>query len=156
MATHAIEKTEGWSLWKFAVGGAITGISAGIANIFYVIIYSLVASDSGTYGVDTMSVTIFSFLPVLLSAFVYYGLYSINHQTGTRNFIILGFILLVASLYGPFNPDSISNILDGFNFKESLMLDGTITYFLLPMHLIAGFMALYVLPKFVTAGNRAE
>jgi hypothetical protein len=151
MATHVLEKTETFSLWKFAVGGVIAGILAGIVNNLFIVLFPFITPYQPTPGIDTMSVTIFSFLPVLAASLIYFGLYSINSLKGTRNYIILGIGVLMLSFYGPLFPESIMAFIESMNIDYSFITTEGFAYFLIPMHLITAFMALYVVPKFVTA-----
>ena len=153
MATHVLEKTETFSLWKFAVGGVIAGILAGIVNNLFIVLFPFITPYQPTPGIDTMSVTIFSFLPVLAASLVYYGIYSMNPLKGTRNYIILGITILVLSFYGPLFPDSIMSFIDAMDIDYSFITTEGFAYFLIPMHLITAFMALYIVPRFVNASD---
>jgi len=153
MATHVLEKTETLSLWKFAVGGVIAGILAGIINNLFIVLFPFITPYQPVPGIDTMSVTIFSFLPVLAASLVYYGLYSMSPAKGTRNYIAMGITILILSFYGPLFPNSIVALIDTMNVDYTFITNEGFAYFLIPLHIITAFMALYVVPKFVTASD---
>ncbi len=155
MATHVLQKTETFSLWKFAVGGVIAGILAGIVNNLFIVLFPFITPYQPTPGIDTMSVTIFSFLPVLAASIVYYGLYSMNPSKGTRNYILLGTLLLLASFYGPLYPESISSFITAMDIDYTFATNEGFAYFLIPMHVITAFMALIIVPRFVTARDNS-
>ncbi len=151
MATQTLENTNSWSLWKFTIGGVIAGILSGIINNLYIVVFPLITPFEAPRGIDSMSVTILSFLPMLLAAFVYYAMYSFSQSTGTRNYIIMGITGLVLSMYGPLFPDSLNATLEAVGMSYSFQVTEGFAFFLIPMHLITAIMALYIIPKFVTS-----
>lgn len=149
MATHVLERSETFSVWKFTVGGVLAGIIAGIVNNLYIIVFPMITSYKAIPGIDSMSVTIFSFLPVLLASLVYFGIYSLNPSSGTRNYIILGIAGFLLSLYGPLFPESIAKLINTLGLEYAFTPTEGFAYFLIPLHVITALLALGFVPKFV-------
>jgi hypothetical protein len=137
-------KQESLSLWNFATGGVIAGLVAGV-NL-WIMIYPLVTSYKVPGGIDTMSVTIFSFFPMLIAGIVYYLFCLSGFKKGTKSYLIIGGIGLIASFYFPLFPETL-----GFIFTEGVPKGFAV--FTIPMHVFAGAMALILIPKFVKANH---
>jgi len=148
MATNTIQTKVGenalqFSLWKYSIAGVLAGLIAGIGNNLWILVYPFVSGLDAPPGVDAMSVSVFSFLPMLAAGFFYYFISMKNAARGTKIFVILGMIIFLSSLYGPFNPDQM-----GVLFKTGQVPDG-FALFTIPMHIIAALSALVFMPKFV-------
>lgn len=141
--TKAHENTIQYSLWKYSIAGVLAGLIAGIANNIWILIYPYVAGMDAPPGVDAMSVSVFSFLPMLLAGFFYYFISMKDASRGTKVFIALGVLAFLASLYGPFNPDQM-----GAFFQTGEVPSG-FALFTIPMHIIAALTALVFMPRFV-------
>lgn len=139
-------KQESLSLWNFATGGVIAGLVAGVLNNLWIMIYPLVTSYKVPGGIDTMSVTIFSFFPMLIAGIVYYLFCLSGFKKGTKSYLIIGGIGLIASFYFPLFPETL-----GFIFTEGVPKGFAV--FTIPMHVFAGAMALILIPKFVKANH---
>ncbi len=148
MATNTIQtKAEAhtlqFSLWKYSIAGVLAGLIAGIANNVWILIYPFVSGMDAPPGVDAMSVSVFSFLPMLLAGFFYYFISMKNASRGTKIFIGLGIVAFLASLYGPLNPDQLGALFQAGEVPAGFAL------FTIPMHIIAALTALVFMPRFV-------
>lgn len=131
-----------YSLWKYAIAGAISGLATGFANNIWVFLYPYIFGLDEPPGIDAIAVSGASFIPVLVASFVFYFLTLKSVKKGTRLYIIGGVILFLASLYGPFNPAITGMYPDGI-VPENFAL------FTIPMHIIVAIGALILVPRFV-------
>jgi hypothetical protein len=146
MATETtIEQTndQDVSLWKFVMGGVLAGLITGIINNVWILAFPYVSGIESPGGINAMSVSVLSFVPVFLASLVYYGLSLKSIKKGTKIYLIIGIIGFLASLYGPLNPDVMTDLIGREIMKEGLAL------FALPMHVISAASAMLFLPKFV-------
>jgi phage shock protein PspC (stress-responsive transcriptional regulator) len=137
---------ESLSLWNFSTAGVIAGLVAGVLNNLWIMIYPLATSYKVPGGIDTMSVTIFSFFPMLVAGIVYYLICLSGFKKGTKIYLIAGGIFLLMSFYFPLFPETI-----GFIFPEGVPKG--FAALTIPMHIFAGAMALILIPKFVKANH---
>ena len=142
MAT-TIENTKGISLWKYSIAGVLAGLITGILNNIWIVVYSAMNDGYIPGNVDTDEVTALSFVPMLLASFVYYLISMRDLSKGTKIYIGIGSILFITSLYFPFFPEQ-----TGLFPVDEIPKDFAL--FTTPMHVIAAFLALYFIPRFVT------
>ena len=132
-----------YSLWKYAIAGAISGLATGFINNIWVFVYPYIFGLDEPPGIDAIAITGASFLPVLLASFIYYFLTLKSVNKGTRLYIIGGIVLFLASLYGPFNPEA-----TGLYPTDGIVPEN-FAIFTVPMHIIVALGALIMVPRFV-------
>ncbi len=148
MATETVQanteqSTLQFSIWKYSIAGVIAGLIAGIGNNLWILAYPIISGHDTPPGVDAMSVSVFSFIPMVIAGFFYYGISTKNAARGTRIFVSLGVLVFLASLYGPLNPEQMGPFFANGEVPEGFAL------FTIPMHIIAGAAAIFFMPKFV-------
>lgn len=143
------EAAEELSLWSFSLSGVIGGLGTGILNNIWIMAFPYIT----TYGeesipvIDSITVTILSFAPVFLAAFAYYFMCSKGIAKGTKIYVSLGIIVLLASLYFPLFPSTLEGYL-----PEEYMGDA-FAAFTIPMHIIATAFAVGIIPWFVKSNH---
>ena len=140
--THTEQTTLQFSIWKYSIAGVIAGLIAGIGNNLWILAYPFISGHDAPAGVDAMSVSVFSFIPMVIAGLFYYGISIKDAARGTRIFVGLGVLIFLASLYGPLNPEQLSSMLGG-EVPEGFAL------FTIPMHVIAAAAAVIFMPRFV-------
>lgn len=143
------EIKEELSLWSFSLAGIIGGLGAGILNNVWIMAFPYITTydEKSIPHIHTMSVTILSLAPIILASLVYYFLCFKGINKGTKIYISMGFLILLASLYVPLFPESVAE-----HLPTSLMGEA-FTFFTLPMHIIAAFFALVIIPWFVKTNH---
>ena len=121
---------------KTAKGGLIAGlIAAGLNNLS-----SLVARALGSVPppVFPIAVTVSSIFPLLIGAILYFLLVKFSAR-GHLIFVVIGVVFTLSSLYPTF---SMTEMPDGTPLGERF------TLLTVPMHLSAGALAVWGIPKF--------
>lgn len=115
--------------------GAITGVASAVLNI----IWNMVAQSLGSVPPPdfTMAVIMASIVPLLLGSVVYFLLVKYTAK-GKLIFWIVGGAFLLFSFGGPMQPQ----LPDGSPTPEGFAL------LTIPMHAIAGLLALWGIPRF--------
>ncbi len=116
-------------------GGLISGVVAAPLNLTW----NLIAPSLGSVPPPNfmIAVTVSSILPLLIGAVLYFLLVKYS-KNGKMIFLAVSAIFTLVSLYGPMQP---------------MMPDGTaapqgFALLTIPMHLIAGAVAMWGIPKF--------
>lgn len=138
MYTVSDDKAIGVPLNQFLIAGAWAGLTAAVINNIYSFIYTSVTGFSASGAVNIFTVTIASFIPLILAGLVYY-LLAKNTGKPTSYFIILSVVLTM--------------------FSERLRVFAIYVYeydvpvdfygLVLPMNFIAGTVAAIVIPLYM-------
>ena len=149
--TTTIPTTKGKSLWAYGTAGAVYGLGTGIINNLWILIFPYVTAyeiPKIPGLIDVISVSIFSFIGMLLAGFIYYSFTAKNMHTGTLMYRIFGVVALLISLAIPLQPSLVfpPEVLEIISANEMAFITFTV-----PMHFIVGIIAIYGLPKFVNS-----
>jgi hypothetical protein len=138
MHTVSDDKAIGVPLNQFLIGGAWAGLTAAVINNIYSFIYTSVSGFSASGAVNIFTVTLASFIPLMLAALVYY-LLATSTSKPTSYFVILSIILTM--------------------FSERLRVFAIYVYeydvpvdfygLVLPMNFMAGAIAAIVIPLYI-------
>ncbi len=96
MITVSDDKAIGVPLNQFLIAGAWAGLTATVINNIYSFIYTSVTGFSASGAVNVFTVTLASFIPLILAGLVYY-LLARNTAKPTIYFIILAVLLTMVS-----------------------------------------------------------
>lgn len=132
------DKAIGVPLKQFLIAGAWAGLTAAVMNNLYGLVYTSTTGFSAGGAVSILTITIASFVPLLLAGLVYYGL-SKSSSKPTPYFILLSILLTM--------------------FTERLRVLAIYVYdsdvpvefygLVLPMNFMAGFIAAIVIPMYM-------
>lgn len=138
------------SLWSFSLAGIISGLGTGVLNNVWIMAFPYLTNydEKSIPHIHTISVTILSLVPVILAALAYYFLCFKGIAKGTKIYLTVGISIFLASLYVPLFPESIAEYL-----PENLLMGEAFTLFTMPMHIIAAFFALVIIPYFVKVNH---
>lgn len=116
-------------------GGLISGVIAAVLNS----IWNIVAQQFGSVAPPNfaMAVIMASIIPLMVGAIVYFLLVKFTAK-GAIIFLVVGIIFTLASMGGPFQ----TQMPDGSPAPQGFPL------LTVPMHIIAGAVALWGIPKF--------
>ena len=118
----------------YLIGGVVAGVITAILNNLWNFLYPVIGGVSVPEVINAGSITLMSIAPLLIAAVGYFVL---SRFTANATPIFQGITILLAllSLFSTFNPPI--PVPDGF-----AGLSG-------PMHIIAGLVGAFVIPRFV-------
>lgn len=134
MTTTAKAITSKPGFMGYLIGGVVAGIVAAILNNLWNLIYPAIGGVSVPDVINVGSVTLMSIMPLLIAAVGYFVL-SRFMDNATPIFQGATIVLALLSLFGTFNPPM--PVPDGFAGLSA------------PMHIIAGLVGAFVIPRFV-------
>ena len=134
MATTLTSSANKPAFMGYLIGGAVAGIVAAVLNNVWNLLYPAMGGVSAPEVINLGSVTLMSIVPLLLAAVGYFVL-SRFVNNATTLFQAITIVLALLSLFGTFNPPM--PVPAGF-----AGLSG-------PMHVIAGLVGAFVIPRFV-------
>jgi phosphotransferase system glucose/maltose/N-acetylglucosamine-specific IIC component len=122
----------------FLAGALIAGVIGAILNNVYGLLYTSLTGVSVPHIIHAGSITMASILPVLIGGLVYFALSRFTAKA-TLIFVIIGIVFTLISFISPLQPQ----LPDGTPAPEGF------AGLTLPMHIISGVVALWILPRYV-------
>lgn len=118
----------------YLIGGVVAGVITAILNNLWNFLYPAIGGVNVPEVINAGSITLMSIAPLLIAAVGYFVL-SRFMDNATTIFQGATIVLALLSLFGAFNPPM--PVPDGFAGLSA------------PMHVIAGLVGAFVIPRFV-------
>lgn len=131
--------------WWFVLGGALAAAVAVIGNLTWRATFPSTFGESVPAAIDTVSVTTATALAVLLAAGIYL-LLARGLRIATPLYIVGSIVAAAASCVATFTPF----------LPDGLPAPPSFPTLAIPMHMIAGLSAAFIVPIVVVAGARGS
>ncbi|MEI7905850.1 MAG: hypothetical protein WCI84_00685 [Bacteroidota bacterium] len=134
------QKLKTFSVTKYLYSGIIAGSVAAVLNNLYNSMYSSLTSFAIASVINPISISLGSVIPMIVAAVVYFGLVKITTKA-LLVFVIGTALFSLLSIAGPLA----SQLPDGSPTPHGF---AALT---IPMHIISGFCAIFIIPRVVAA-----